>query len=372
MNYTELFKWFHVHPELGFEETATTEKIKEILFSQGIEILNTGLKTGLIAVVRGKYPGKSICLRADIDALPIAEQTGLTYSSTAANAMHACGHDFHTTATIAAANILQLERDKLKGTVYFAFEPGEEVFGGAKALIDTGLLNGVSEFYGFHVSPSMGVGQIGIKAGGVMAAVDRFRIEVTGNGTHAATPHLGNNPIPILISLISSLQTFSASKLSPTSPHIIGFTEICGGTAWNIIPDTAFCEGTVRTLNENDRDKIHTAFERIISYHGNLTESDCRLNWQSGAPCIENDGELCALALDAARKVGLETVSVIPEMISDDFSLLTKENNAKGLYIRIGSGIGYSLHHPQFSVNPSAIEPTAEFLTELIKLTLKG
>lgn len=370
-DWVRVFKWFHENPELSLQEKATTGKIRQILEGEGIEIIPTDLSTGLIAVVRGKHGGKAICLRADIDALPIQEQTGLDYASRKCEIMHACGHDFHTTVALAAAAELNRQRNQLNGTLYFAFEPGEEVFGGAEKMLQTGVLRNVSEFYGFHADPAMGVGEVGIKEGGVMAAVDRFRIDVRGIGTHGATPHLGNNPISVIISLISALQSFAAREISPAQSHVISFTHIDGGNTWNIIPETASCEGTVRTLRSEDRRAIRDSFYRTVQSFAKLTGADCQLEWISGASAVINSGSLCETAKIAAAEAGLKAVDFIPEMISDDFSSFTeKTQNAQGLYLKIGTGIGFPLHHPKFEVDLKAIDHTVEFVSTLLRKAL--
>lgn len=370
-DWIQVFKWFHENPELSLQENATTGKIRQILEGEGIEIIPTDLSTGLIAVIRGRHEGQSICLRADIDALPIQEQTGLEYASRKCEIMHACGHDFHTTVALAAAVKLNRLKDQLKGTLYVAFEPGEEVFGGADKVLQTGSLRNVSEFYGFHADPALKVGEVGIKEGGVMAAVDRFKIHVRGNGTHAATPHLGNNPILIVTSLISVLQNFASREVSPTQPYVMSFTHVSGGNTWNIIPETAFCEGTVRTLRDEDRRYIKDSFHRIVCSFGELTGAECQLVWVSGASAVINSVSLCQTARIAAAEAEVKAVDFIPQMISDDFSSFTENNpNSQGLYLKIGTGIGYPLHHPKFEVDLKAIDPAAEFISTLLRKAL--
>lgn len=370
-DWTQVFKWFHMNPELGFQETSTTAKIKEILGDEGIEIIPTDLSTGLIAVIRGNPEGKSVCLRADIDALPIREQTSLDYSSRRNNVMHACGHDFHTTVALAAAAKLNQMKERLNGTLYIAFQPGEEVLGGAEKVLKTGVLRDVSEVYGFHSDPALKAGEVGIKEDGVMAAVDRFRIDVRGTGAHAATPHLGNNPIPIMASLISTLQNFAAREISPAQSYIVSFTHIDGGNAWNIIPETAFCEGTVRTFSDAARSLIRDSFYRIVHGFGELTEADCSLEWISGPPAVINSKPLCEAARTAAAEAGLKAVDFVPEMIGDDFSRFTEKNSeALGLYLKVGTGIGFPLHHPKFLVDLQAIDPAVELIVRILRKTL--
>lgn len=370
-DWTELFQWLHENPELGFQETVTTGKIREILEQEGIEILPTALSTGLIAVIRGKQAGKSVCLRADIDALPIQEQTDLPYASRKCGVMHACGHDFHTTVALAVAARLNQQRERLNGTLYLAFEPAEELCRGAKEILQTGVLQNISEVYGFHADPARKVGEVGIKEGGVMAAVDRFRIDVRGTGTHAATPHLGKNPILILTSLISALQSLASQGISPTQSYVVSFTHIDGGNTWNVIPETAFCEGTVRTLREQDRDSLRDSFARIVGGFGEATGAECTLEWASGSPAVLNSKVLCEAARAAAAEAGLKAVDFVPEMISDDFSFYAQQANAQGLYLKIGTGIGYPLHHPKFKVDPEAIDGAAALISSILRRTLE-
>lgn len=370
-DWISVFKWFHGHPELGFQETATTNKIREILETEGIEIISTDLSTGLVAVIRGKQEEKSVCLRADIDALPIQEQTDLPYSSHNCGVMHACGHDFHITVTLAAAVKLNRMKDRLNGTLYIALQPGEEVFGGAEKVLQTGVLDNVSEFYGFHADPALRVGEVGIKEDGVMAAVDRFRIDVKGTGTHAATPHLGNNPISVMTSLISALQNFAVREIPPSQSHVVSFTHISGGNAWNIIPEATFCEGTARTFRDQDRRFIRDSFSRIVHGFGEMTGTACELEWISGPPAVINDRALCEAARVTAAEAGLNAVDFVPEMISDDFSFFTEQTvNSRGLYLKIGTGIGFPLHHPKFQIDLAAITPAVELISRILWKTL--
>lgn len=267
--------------------------------------------------------------------------------------------------------ILQLRLGQLHGTLYIAFQPGEEVFSGAEKVWQTGVLRNVSEFYGFHADPAMKVGEVGIKEAGVMAAGDRFRISVRGIGTHGATPHLGNNPIPILASLISAVQNFAARELSPVQPHILSITHIEGGNTWNIIPETAFCEGTVRTLDPQARSIIRDSISRIVRGFGEMKGAACELEWVSGPAAVINSRALSQTAREAAVESGRKAIDFVPEMISDDFSFYTEHTpGSQGLYLKIGTGIGYPLHHPKFKIDPEAINPTADFISILLRKAL--
>ena len=208
-----LLKWLHSHPELSFQERQTTQRIRQELESAGVEVLDSNLETGLVACIRGALPGPVIALRCDIDALPITEESNLSYASTTPGCMHACGHDFHTAVMVGAAWLLQQMRSALAGTVIF--QPGEEVAQGAPRVIETGLLEDVKLYLGIHSYPGFSSGTLGIKEGPVMAAVDRFAITLTGRGAHGAQPHKGIDPVVVQAALVQSLQAVRWTPLPP-------------------------------------------------------------------------------------------------------------------------------------------------------------
>lgn len=362
-----IFEWFHRHPEVGYQEVQTTEKIRSILLEEGIEILPTGLKTGLIGIIRGGLPGKSICLRADIDGLPIEEKTGLPYRSENPGNMHACGHDFHITTALYIGSLLQQQKQKLHGNIYLAFQPAEEVIGGADELLSTGLLDEVEEFYGFHGEPSLEAGQVSIESGSVMGAVDQFAVVVTGKGCHGAAPHLGKNPILPLVSIVNQIQAFGAEKTNPLNPKVISITHVAGGETWNVIPDSAFLEGTVRSMNPADREVIEKTIRRIVKTQGEMAEVQTQVSWHHGPAAVINDKDLSQAARTICAAGKLELVSLLPAMLGDDFSRYTEKiKKAKGLYIKVGTGFGPPLHSPLFTVDPAAIRPAAEFYAKFL------
>ncbi|MDO4326793.1 MAG: amidohydrolase [bacterium] len=366
----DTFQWFHQHPELGYEEWETTAKIREILQEEGVEILPSGLKTGVIGVVRGKQAGaprKRICLRADIDALPIAEATQLPYASEYPGRMHACGHDFHITAALEAASVLAEQKETFGGEVYFAFQPAEEVIGGAKMVCATGLLDDIEEFYGFHAEPSLKAGQISIESGSVMAAVDQFSVTITGKGGHAAAPHLSNSPIPVLVSMVNQIQILAAGQINPLFPKVVAITHISAGETWNVIPDSAFFEGTVRSMNQEDREKIRQTILKIVKSYEETTGVLTEVKWHQGPAAVVNDAELSEAARAVCEETGLERISLMPAMLSDDFSEYADSvHGSHSLYVKIGTGIGPTLHSPLFQVDVSAIKTAAAFLAQLL------
>ena len=226
------FQDLHRHPELGYEETRTTQKVRQALEQAGIDLLPSGLRTGLIAVIRGKKPGKTIGLRADMDALPVQEETGLPYASEEKGKMHACGHDFHTTCMLGAALLLKERENELAGTVKIVFQPGEELSdgGGGKFLAASPALADVQEYYAGHTYPGFPAGTLGIKEGPVMAAPDTFTVRILGKGAHAGNPHLGIDPIPAAAALTLSLQTLITRSKDAFEPAVLSVTHLQAGT----------------------------------------------------------------------------------------------------------------------------------------------
>ena len=362
------FEWFHSHPEVGFREFETTKRIKEILKEEGIEEIPLPLKTGALAIIRGEKPGGNRLLRADIDALPIREESGVSYASVNDGVMHACGHDVHLVNALIVADRLNRARSEVEGNVYILFQPGEEVFDGAASVIRTGVTKEIGEFYAFHVDPAAEVGTIELKKGGITSSVDKFHIVVEGLGAHAAMPHQGKNPIHVLSDLVSWIDSYSDSKIDAFTPHVITVAHINAGTTWNVIPTFGELEGTVRTLDDNVRNLIRSEMERSIRAFELLHEVKITLDWREGPHVAINDEEL----YEKAGKVALENhfVTKTPEeiMIGDDFGDYAPSGSGKkSLFIRIGSGIGYTYHHPKFYANPDIFKTASPFLFELLK-----
>lgn len=363
----ELFQWFHMHPELGDQEYETTEKICGVLRQIGVEILPSTLKTGVIGVIRGAFPGRTVCLRADIDALPVQEEADVPYRSGNPGKMHACGHDFHTTAALYAASLLQERRGQLHGKILLLFQPAEEIIDGGREAVETNLLRDVEEFYGFHAEPSLETGEISIESGCVMAAVDRFAVTVTGRGCHAAAPHLGNNPVPVMASVISQIQAFAARGTDPLQPRVVSVTHAAAGEVWNVIPEQAFMEGTVRSMDERERGRIRQNIDRIVESHAAMAEVRAEISWHPGQAAVINDAALCRAARAVCERLGHRLAPLPPAMLGDDFSELTRcTEGSVALYVKIGTGAGAPLHSPLFRVDPAAIGIAGRFFAELL------
>ena len=358
-----LFQWLHEHPELAFEEVQTTSKLRETLTAEGIEILDNSLKTGLIARIRGREPGRTIGLRCDIDALPISEATQLPYASKCEGRMHACGHDAHAAIMLGAALLLHRSRDSWSGEVKVVFQPAEEQASGAKAVLETGQLDGVELFLSAHTYPFFPAGMLGIKEGPVMAAVDRFAITIRGTGAHAAMPHRSVDPIVVQAAVVNALQTVVSRTLDPFAPAVVSVTHVDAGSTWNIIPETAFLEGTVRSLDPAVRERVRKRMAELIDQTARAYGAAAQFDWLPGAPAVINDARLCRIAREVALEAGLKAGVQEDGMSGEDFSLY--HEGRPGIFIRVGTGGEYPGHHPKFTVDPAAICPAAEYFARL-------
>lgn len=358
----ELFRWLHRHPELAFEEAGATAQVRELLTQAGLAVQDGGLPTGLIAQVEGALPGPTVALRCDMDALPIQEQTGLPYASETPGCMHACGHDFHTAVITGAALRLQDMRNEIYGRVKILFQPAEEVATGAQRMIDTGLTD-ADCYIGIHSYPAEDPGWLGIKEGPVMAAIDRFQVTLTGRGCHGAQPHKGTDPIPALAALVSALQTVVSRNADPFAPCLLSVTHVESGSTWNVIPEVALLEGTIRTLNAGDRAMMRRRFHEVTEGTAAAYGVKAAIEWFSGPPAVVNDAALCRLARKVALRCGYRVGRQEDTLGGEDFSLYL--DKAPGIFIRVGTGGGYPGHHPRFSVNPAAIVPAADYFAQL-------
>ncbi|MBR1408692.1 MAG: amidohydrolase [Clostridia bacterium] len=360
---TAFFKDLHAHPEVSGSEFRTTGKLREALEEAGVRILPSGLQTGLVAEVGGLRPGRVIGLRCDIDALPVCEESGLAYASQNEGVMHACGHDFHASALLGAALLLKEREKELCGTVRLVFQPAEEYGNGAQAVIATGLTADVQEFYALHTYPPFPAGTLGIKEGPVMAAPDAFHIRIRGKGCHGAQPHKGISPVPAAAALTLALQSATGLVVDPFSPAVVTVTHLAAGNTWNVVPEAALIEGTVRTLREADRTALRGRIAAAASACAGAYGCTARFEWEAGSAAVVNDPVLCAAARDIALSMGFAVDRQEDTMSSEDFSDYLK--SAPGVFIRVGTGGEYPNHHPRFTADPAALWPAAQFLARL-------
>lgn len=355
----------HQHPELSNQEFETTRKLRNVLESYQITILDLPLKTGLVAEIKGGQAGKTVMLRSDIDALPILEESGVEFSSKNSGVMHACGHDFHMSAALGAAILLQQHREQLKGTVRVLFQAAEETGLGALDVINTNILNDTDLIFGIHNDPTLPVGVLGTKPNALTAGVDRFEIKITAKGAHAARPHDGNDPIIIVAHIVNMVQTIISRNVPSHDNAVVSITHINSGSTWNVIPDNAYMEGTVRTFNQAVREQIEQRFRALIDGIAASFNSEIELLWHAGPPSVMNAPQWIDFTLKVAAENGFKAKLVEASPIGEDFAFYQQQ--IPGVFVMIGSGGPYALHHPKFRVDDNALFPTANYLYQLAK-----
>ncbi|MFD0587443.1 amidohydrolase [Paenibacillus sp. GCM10027627] len=353
----------HENPELSHEEKETTEAIRRWLAEAGIQPADYPLRTGVVAEVGGHRGGPVIAIRADIDALPIQEETGLPFASRHAGKMHACGHDFHTAAVLGAAFLLKEREEELGGTVRFLFQPAEEKAKGALQVIASGALEGVSAVFGLHNKPDLPVGTIGIKGGPLMAAADGFVVEVAGRGSHAAVPEASIDPIVVSAHIVTALQSIVSRNVGALDSAVVSVTRLNAGTAWNVIPDKAIFDGTLRTFDENVRSRVRQQLERIAVSVAEAFGAKARVSWINGPNPVVNDAEWAQVAKRSAEAAGLRVIEPVPSPAGEDFSFYLKET--PGLFVFLGTSGPNEWHHPAFDVDERALPLGAAFFAEL-------
>ncbi|MCY8839442.1 M20 peptidase aminoacylase family protein [Bacillus atrophaeus] len=361
----------HEHPELSFEEFETTKKIRRWLEEENIEILDVPqLETGVIAEIKGHADGPVIAVRADIDALPIHEQTNLPFASKTDGTMHACGHDFHTTSIIGTAILLNKRKDELKGTVRFIFQPAEEIAAGARKVIEAGVLDGVSAIFGMHNKPDLPVGTIGLKEGPLMASVDRFELVIKGKGGHAGIPNNSIDPIAAAGQIVSGLQSVVSRNISSLQNAVVSITRIQGGSSWNVIPYQAEMEGTVRTFQKEAREAVPEHMKRIAEGIAVGYGAQAEFRWFPYLPSVMNDGQFLNAASEAAARLGYQTVPAEQSPGGEDFALY--QEKIPGFFVWMGTNGTEEWHHPAFTLDEEALQVAARYFAELAVTVLES
>jgi hippurate hydrolase len=370
---TAIRRDIHAHPELGLETHRTADIVARLLKSWGIEVHRMVNGAGVVGVLRSGNGPRAIGLRADMDALPIHEQTGAPYRSGRPNVMHACGHDGHTAMLLGAARYLAQTR-RFNGTVNFIFQPGEEGMGGALAMLEEGLLERYpsDELYGMHNHPGMAVGQFGITPGTAMAGGGFFDIAVKGRGTHGARPQAGIDPVIACCHIGTALQTVVARNLPPGDMAVVSVTRIAGGDAYNVIPEQARMGGTVRAMKRETLGAIEAAMKRVVTGVaeglGCRAEVDYRLIF---APLVNAPEATEALADAAAGLVGEANVNRNrpPVSASEDFAFMLEK--VPGAYINLGNGEASApVHNDRYDFNDAAIPYGASLFATLVERRL--
>jgi amidohydrolase len=368
----------HQHPELGFHETRTAGVVAERLRAMGYTV-RTGLgKTGVTGFLKCGRPGKTVLLRADIDALPIHEQTGAPYASQRPGAMHACGHDAHTAMALSAAEVLAKEAPTLNGNLFFVFQPAEELLIGAAAMLRDGALEGVAPDAGFavHVMNRIPVGTIAVRSGPVMTSADKLGIVVTGRGGHGANPHNAVDPVVAAAQLITALQTLVSRETHPLKSAVLSVTMLKGGTAFNIIPDTVEMTGTFRCFDADLREALLASLRRTAEGIASALRCTATVANEFLTPAVLNDPALTALAHNvAAEVVGADkVVEWEPLTGSDDVAYFWQR--VPGCYVFVGSGRSDGSpspagHNARFDIEESCMAIGAEFLIRAARAALQ-
>ncbi|MEJ5022291.1 M20 aminoacylase family protein [Ochrobactrum vermis] len=362
----------HENPELLYDVNRTADKVAEALRAAGVDEVVTGIgRTGVVGVIRGQSnrSGRTIGLRADMDALPILEETGTEWSSKVPGKMHACGHDGHTTMLLGAARELAQSR-AFDGTVVVIFQPAEEGGAGAKAMIDDGLFKRwpVNEVYGMHNRPNLAVGHFIINSGPIMGSVDVLDISIEGVGGHAASPHQTIDPIPVTAALIQAIQTLTARTIDPLDSAVISITTIHGGDAFNVIPQKIRLTGTVRTLREEVRNHVEERLTRAVQGIADAFGAKATLDYQRSYPVTvnhERETELAAIAAEAVSGSDRVTRDMPATLGGEDFAFML--NEVPGAMINIGNGPSANLHHPKYDFNDDVIAWGCSYWTTLVR-----
>ncbi len=365
----------HQHPGVMYDVEETAKFVADRLRAFGCDEVKTEIgRTGVVGVIRGAKGAspRSIGLRADMDALPIEEQTNLPYRSKTPGKMHACGHDGHTAMLLGAARRLAQTRD-FAGAAIVIFQPAEEGGAGAMAMIDDGLLDqfGVEQVYGMHNWPGAPVGSFGLRKGPLMAAADEITITIEGKGGHGAMPHLCIDPVMVGAQIVTALQTIASRNVDPLDSSVISITQFKAGTANNIIPQTAWLNGTVRTLKPETRDNVEKRIREIAAGLAEASGASARVEYRRGYPSTINHDAETDFAASIARKVAGDSkvdVNTPPTMGSEDFSFMLEAR--PGAFIFIGNGDTATLHHPSYDFNDEALPYGMSYWVELVETAL--
>ncbi|NMA69442.1 MAG: amidohydrolase, partial [Desulfitobacterium sp.] len=345
----------HQYPELSLEEKKTGELVAEKLEALGYTVTRNVGKTGVVGVLQGVKPGKTIALRADMDALPIVEETDHGFSSLNKGVMHACGHDAHVAIACGAAEILSKLKDEFPGTIKMVFQPSEEApLGGADDMIAEGVLENpaVDSFLALHITPDLLAGEVGYKEGPFFASVGYFAIDIIGKGGHGAMPHKSINPIPIAAECIQACQSLVSTRIDPMEPLVLSFGSIQGGQKANVIPEKVRLEGTVRCFSDELMEEISTLMEEIIRSKTSPHGASYKFVFNQGVKTLINDISMIKLVKEASVEIlGQEkTRPVSPVLLGDDFASFSKK--VPSAYFFLGAGFAdkqnYPLHHPKF------------------------
>jgi amidohydrolase len=377
--HNEIKEWrrdFHAHPELRYDVHRTAGSVAEKLKSFSCDEVVPGIgRTGVVGVIHGRKTGsKVIGLRADMDALPLEEETGLPYKSTVPGKMHACGHDGHTAMLLGAAKYLAETRN-FAGTAVVIFQPAEEGGAGALAMVKDGLISrfGIQEVYGMHNYPGLPIGQFAIRPGPLMAAADHLQIEIEGKGGHAARPHLSIDTILVGAQMINQLQSIVARNVDPLEPAVVSVCMFQAGHTDNVIPQRALLRGTARSLTPQVRELLHKRIGEVVEGTARMYGATAKVTYTNGYPVVVNHQRQTAFAADVAREIAGKDkvdIDVPPVMGAEDFAFMLAER--PGAFIFVGNGNSAGLHHPAYDFNDDTIPVGTSYWVRLAETALAG
>jgi amidohydrolase len=377
--HAEITGWrrdIHANPELLYDVHRTAASVADKLKSFGCDEVVTGIgRTGVVGVIRGRNPGsKAVGLRADMDALPIEEATGLPYKSTVPGKMHACGHDGHTAMLLGAAKYLAETRN-FAGTAVMIFQPAEEGGAGARAMLRDGLIDrfGIHEVFGMHNYPGMPVGRFGIRTGPAMASTDTISIMLEGVGAHAAFPHTGVDTILVGAQIVNQLQSIVSRNVDPVEAAVVSICTFHGGEAENVIPQQVRLGGTVRTLSKDVRDLVQKRVREVVEGTARLYGAKAQITYTPGYPVLVNDSGRTAFAASVAREIAGDSKvddQWPPLMGAEDFAFMLNER--PGAFIYVGNGDSAGLHNPKYDFNDEAIPLGTSYWVRLAETALAG
>jgi len=373
----QLVEWrrdFHRHPELANQEHRTSSVVRAFLESLGIRV-RSAAGTGLVGILDGRPAGRTVALRADMDALPLDEEGPREYISQNPGACHACGHDGHMAILMGAGKLLSDRRDRWTGRIVFIFQPSEErIPGGAKTMIEEGALEGVDAVFGLHLWQMLPTGKVACLKGPMMAAPDEFTIKIIGRGGHGSAPQLTIDPILVASHLVLNFQSIVSRNVDPLKSAVLTVGTISGGTVYNIIPCEAILTGTVRSFDPQVRDLMERRVREVVSGTCATFGATSEIRYVRGYPALVNDPAMAELVLDVARKTLGETgaVDLDPVMGGEDFAYFLRQAPGAFFFFGMGDGAQYPHHHPGFDIDEKALPPATLLMTALALEYLGG
>jgi amidohydrolase len=369
----EIRRTIHMHPELGFEEVETSRLVSEWLERFGLQVKKGMAKTGVVGLLNGKKPGKTVAIRADMDALPVDEANKVPYASKIKGKMHACGHDAHVAILLGVAKFFSSIPDQVRGNIKWIFQPAEEGGGGGRVMVEEGVLENpkVDAIFGAHVFPFLPIGKVGVNEKEGLAAADRFTIKIMGKGGHAASPHVAKDPILAAGHLITEIHSIVSRNINPLESGVVTIGKVSGGTAYNIIPDDVELWGTVRSLNPQVREELKSRIEQVTQGVARSFLVDYRFDFEYGYPVLVNDPEMSKLvALACAKGIGKENVEVLkPSMGGEDFAYYLEK--VPGSFFRLGCrneerGLIHPYHSSLFDIDEVILPFGVEMFVRII------